>query len=321
MTDITVLKHLTALRLEVTIWSARRKLTAADLCAPNLPPETVASLGSKKVCNPEDLRVFGALKSRAVALLDRHGVRFLGGWALPEGVIDPVNAGLDAIGAEFEQAKEGFLARYDEAVKGWIRDNPAWEALLTNATVSADVVRSRLGFAWQMFRLQPPKGNEASKPLTEAVQGLGGTLFGEVAKVAEEAWQKSFLGKTEVSLKAAWPLKGLRQKLAGLSCLEPRVTPLVDLIDTGLAALPEKGPLTGGSLLGLQGLICLLRDPEAMRDHGQKILDGMGLEAALQALVALPPAPVTDLLLPDETPDIPDSLDAVGQSLDSLGLW
>ena len=43
MTDITVLKHLTAVRLEVTIWSARRKLTAADLCAPNLPPETVAS--------------------------------------------------------------------------------------------------------------------------------------------------------------------------------------------------------------------------------------------------------------------------------------
>ncbi len=95
----------------------------------------------------------------------------------------------------------------------------------------------------------------------------------------------------------------------------------MDLIDTGLAALPEKGPLTGGSLLGLQGLVCLLRDPAAMREHGQKILDGMGLDAALQALVALPPAPVTELLLPEETPDAPENPDAGGQALDSLGLW
>jgi hypothetical protein len=78
-TDITVLKQLTAIRLDVNIWSARKKLTPADFGTSNLPPESIASLGSKKVCNPEDLRVFGALKARAVALLDRHGVRFLGG--------------------------------------------------------------------------------------------------------------------------------------------------------------------------------------------------------------------------------------------------
>ena len=83
-TDITALKQLTAIRLDVNIWSARRKLTATDLATPDLPPESLASLGSKKVCNPEDLRVFATLKARAIALLDRHGVRFLGGWVIPE---------------------------------------------------------------------------------------------------------------------------------------------------------------------------------------------------------------------------------------------
>jgi len=64
-TDITVLKQLTALRLDVTIWSARKKLTAADFGGQTLPPEKLASLGSKKVCDP-DLRVFATLKARAV---------------------------------------------------------------------------------------------------------------------------------------------------------------------------------------------------------------------------------------------------------------
>ncbi|CAA7617404.1 hypothetical protein MTBSS4_190017 [Magnetospirillum sp. SS-4] len=53
-TDITVLKQLTAIRLDVNIWSARRKLTPADFVTPDLPPEHLASLGSKKVCNPEE---------------------------------------------------------------------------------------------------------------------------------------------------------------------------------------------------------------------------------------------------------------------------
>lgn len=80
-TDITVLKQLTALRLDVNIWSARKKLTPADFGTLDLPPEKLASLGSKKVCNPEDLRVFATLKARAISLLDRHGIRFLGGCA------------------------------------------------------------------------------------------------------------------------------------------------------------------------------------------------------------------------------------------------
>ena len=96
-TDVTVLKQLTALRLDVSIWSARKKLTPADFGTLELPPEKLASLGSKRVCNPEDLRIFATLKSRAITLLDRHGVRFLGGWAIPETSSRPVIAALESV--------------------------------------------------------------------------------------------------------------------------------------------------------------------------------------------------------------------------------
>jgi ABC-type phosphonate transport system ATPase subunit len=84
VTGHTVLDHLVVVHLDIAIWTARKKLAATDLGGAELPPEDLASLGSKRICNPEDLRTFGTLKARAVSLLDRNGVRFLNGWAIPE---------------------------------------------------------------------------------------------------------------------------------------------------------------------------------------------------------------------------------------------
>lgn len=325
-TDITVLKQLIALRLDVNIWSARKKLTPADFGTLDLPPEKLASLGSKKVCNPEDLRVFATLKARATALLDRHGVRFLGGWAIPENAVKPVSEGLKAIATDFAAAKESFLARYDQAIQEWVSNNPGWESLIARSLVGIDTVRARLGFAWQMFKVVPPKGL-AGQSLTEAVNTLGGSLFGEVAKVADEAWHKSFAGKAEVTAKALSPIKSLRHKLAGLSFVEPRVTPLVDLIDAALAAVPDKGPITGTALVGLQGLVCLLRDPAAMIEHGQRIIEGQSPNDALLGLGTLPAADHAPAIDADSFPDFsdddlpPDLPMEPASRLDSLGLW
>ncbi len=331
-TDIAALKQLTAIRLDVNIWSARKKLTPADFGTTELPPEKLASLGSKKVCNPEDLRIFATLKSRATALLDRHGVRFLGGWAIPESSTQTVIDALEAIVADFTTAKQAFLDRYDEAIRQWVSNNPGWESLIAGSLVSVDTVRARLGFAWQMFKIALPKKGgktDAARPLVDAVKGLGQTLFDEVARVADDAWHKTFAGKVEVSCKAISPLRGLRQKLAGLSFVEPRVASVVDLLDAALDQVPDKGPIAGANLVMVQGLVCLLRDPAAVVEHGQKIIDGQTPEAALRSLVAVTsdaPAPIP---LPDDDPSDTDDAapfaDQAGEPaashLDSLGLW
>mgnify|MGYP003371351978 CR=1 FL=1 len=54
VTDIKVLDCLLALNLQVSIWSARKKLTPEDfsgVSALDLPPDDLASLGSKRVCD------------------------------------------------------------------------------------------------------------------------------------------------------------------------------------------------------------------------------------------------------------------------------
>ena len=285
-TDIKVLDSLLALHLEVNIWTARKKLSPEDFAGATLPPEDLASLGSKRVCDPEALRVFGTLKARAVSLLDRHGVRFLGGWAIPESQAGAIVAELEQILQDFNAAKEDFLSRYDESVRDWIAKHAGWEQIIADSTVSADYVRSRMGFIWRLYRIVPPDpADPVMEGLKDEVATLGQTLFGEVSKAATEAWHKCFAGKTEITRKALSPLRTIHQKLSGLSFVEPRVSPVADLIHTAFEHLPKRGRIEGANLLMLQGLVSLLRDTDALIEHGQKIMDGTTSKDLLSLLV------------------------------------
>lgn len=318
-TDITALENLMVLNLDVKIWTARKKLTPTDFGGAELPPEDLASLGSKKICDPKELRIFGTLKARAVNLLDRTGVRFLGGWGIPEDKANEIVAELTTIRADFLNAKAQFLSRYDEAVRGWIGQHPGWENLIGSSSVSADYVRSRLGFRWQLFKLLPPTDNAVGHGLQNEVSELGDTLFSEVAKAATDAWHRCFEGKDKVTHKALSPLRSIHSKLSGLSFVEPRVVPVVDLLDTAFNRMPKRGHIQGSELLMLQGVVSLLRDPMTLVAHGQKILDGQDAADILYGLVA-----DTIPVVPKEIPSasagfVPESMHE--HQIDSQGLW
>ena len=331
-TDIKVLGSLLALHLDVNIWTARKKLSPEDFDGAKLPPDDLASLGSKRVCDPEDLKVFGTLKARAVSLLDRHGVRFLGGWAIPENQADSIVTELEQILQDFNRAKDDFLSRYDESVREWIAKHPGWEQIIFDSTVSADYVRSRMGFCWRLYRIVPPDpADPVMEGLKDEVEGLGQTLFGEVSKAATEAWHKCFAGKTEITRKALSPLKTIHQKLSGLSFVEPRVSPVADLIHTAFEHLPKRGRIEGANLLMLQGLVSLLRDVDALIEHGQKIMDGTSSKDVLSLLVegqtyahALDAqgddSPETGITADDEMPPIFAEI-PMQPVMPSCGLW
>lgn len=275
-TDITVLDHLVVVNLDIHIWTARKKLVPLDLGGAELPPEDLATLGSKRICNPEDLRSFGTLKARAVNLLERNGVRFLGGWAVPETRMDEIGVELAASRDEFNAAKDSFLQRYEQSVQDWIARHPQWGSIIAGSTVSEEYVRSRMDFRWQMFRVMAPAVDSGAlkDDLQRDVDTLGLTLFDEVAKAAGEAWQRCYAGKTEITRKALSPLKSIYDKLMGLTFVEPRVAPVAELLDTAFRSIPKRGAITGSILIMLQGLVSLLQNPQALMEHGQMILDG-----------------------------------------------
>lgn len=293
VTDIKVLDCLLALNLDVTIWSARKKLSPEDFGGVELPPGDLASLGSKRICDPDSLKIFTTLKSRAFSILDRRGVRFLGGWAIPEAQALDVVTELQKVQADFLTAKAAFLAGYDDAVQDWIIRHPGWESIIAESTVSADYVRSKLSFDWQVYKIVNPQEMQnlapaVSEGLEQAVSGLGMTLYDEIAAMADEAWKRTFSGRTSITRKALSPLKTIMTKLRGLSFMEPRVAPIVELIRTALDTLPKAGEIAGRDVLMLQGLVCLLREPHAIIEHGQMVLDGKTPAAVLTTLFAAP---------------------------------
>jgi hypothetical protein len=323
-TEPKVLECLLAVNLNVNIWSARRKLNPEDFSHQELPPEGLASLGSKKICDPKELRVFGMLKARAVSLLDRSGVRFLGGWAIPEDKAPVLIQELEIIAGEFNQAKDGFMSRYDQAVQSWIKENPGWEQMIASSTVSAEYVAKRMGFSWQVFRVVNPPGQEqVAAGLNREIASLGSTLFDEIAKDAREAWSKSFLGKPDITRKALSPLKTIQQKLNDLSFIEPKVAPVAALIESALDKIPARGKIEGTQLLMIQGLVSLLSDTSALLAYAQEILEGRSKDAILDLITLSPPAATADpqqqesQAVASAAPAIPVGV----KLLDSHGLW
>ena len=336
ITPLHVLDRILALNLDISLWSARTKLTEEDFGGAELPPEDLASLGSKKICDPARLTVFSKLKARAVNLLNRHGVKFLSGWAIPEDKAGDIINGLCAIRDEFFMEKRNFLACYDEGIAEWIARHPAWASIIQNSTVSRDYVDNRMKFAWQLYRVAPAAGLDDDTAMTESglhdeVENLGSTLFGEIARDASEIWRKVFEGKTEVTHKALSPLKTMRDKLVGLSFVE-HVVPVIELLETALAKMPKRGSITGAHLLMLQGMVCILKEQRTLLSQTQALMTAASSEDTLAELFdgfsqTAPILHLGDTELPEEAiPDMPDlsiPLEPVAPAanIDSMGLW
>ena len=319
LSDIKVLDNILALNLNVNLWSARKKMVLEDFGGAELPPEDLASLGSKRIADPNSLKIFSTLKARAFSFLDRHGIRFMSGWAIPEDKAGDIIKELICIRDDFLKEKELFLADYDQSIENWINRHCKWGDIIRESTVGSDYVRSRMGFSWQLYRVSPLMDHAAPEAvaesgLNEEVEGLAGTLFDEIARSADETWNRVYAGKTEVTHKALSPLRTLQQKLSGLTFINPHVSPVVDIIQMAFNRIPKKGNITGADLVMLQGLVCLLRDPDALITHAEKLIEGYGPASVLDAITA----PVVQAL---PIPELPKVLPVTHANLPNVGLW
>ena len=315
--DITILDELLALNLNISLWSARKKMTAEDMGGVELPPEDLASLGSKRIADPENLKVFSTLKSRAFCYLDRQGVRFMSGWAIPEAKAGDIVRELMDIRSEFQAAKDAFLADYDRSIDAWIAKHSQWGEIIRGSTVDPDYVRARMDFRWQMFKVAPLMQHDDSTAISESglaeeVTGLGSTLFDEVAHAAEDMWKKVYEGKQEVTHRALSPLRTLHTKLTGLSFVEPHVAPVAEIILSALNRMPKRGNITGTDLLMLQGLVCLLKDSDTLIAHAQNLIQGHTAETVLDTVLASSIMPMSADSVTDSIPVLPLNMPKTG---------
>lgn len=268
--QVQTLDSLVCVVLDNHLWSGRRKLTPKDLLkvAPeNLPPQDLASLGSKKICDPGELKEFMRLKRKAERTLLESGYRFLGGYGIPADKLDEVRTKLQELQQEFVAYKSGFIARYDNTVETWVSRHREWETIIRKAVVPVREVESKIQFAFRIFRVAPAV--DADEDDDSLMDGAYHSILTEVAQHAKESWENSFKGKAIVTQRALSPIRKMRDKLHGLSFVDVRIYPIVENIDGVLKDCPKTGKIEGGKLNELHSLVLLLSDTARMVSHGE----------------------------------------------------
>jgi hypothetical protein len=258
-----ILDQTICVNLDVHIWQGRRSLKATDLQNIGLPPEELASLGSKKVADPGDLKIFSTLKRKAERVCSKKSVRFLKGYATSLEVATELEKQLASIQQEFEQAKVDFLSQYDQKVSDWVNQFPEWKDKLEIAIVPKHVVEKRFGFDFQLYQIKPSQ--ESVSGLGKVASGLGGQLFREIAKDAIEIHERSIHGQDKVSRKVVTgSINTLLTKLDTLEYMSPKCRPLINTVNTLLKGLPATGSIEGIHLIAVRAVIDLLSDEEKM---------------------------------------------------------
>ena len=322
-----MLERVVLVKVEATIYGARKKLNKEDLVLADgskLPPEDLASLGSKRLLDPDRLTVFNRLKKEAERICLRVGTRFLGGFAIPNESAAGITAELERIAQDFAVAKTDFLAGYNAAVTDWVVRHPEFAGIIEQAVDSVEFVSTRLSFDYLVVTVGLP---EALPPadvarLETKIGSMSEQIFYEIAVEANQFIEQSLLGKDQITRSALRPIRRMRDKLDGLGFLDYRVAPVVNTIDDLLAKIPDKCAIAGGILQEILATALLLADPVKTRRHGEGLLAAQDVPTAdsveddIAELTV--DAPMTVLAMPTPVPETSAPADEIPTGFSDL---
>jgi len=263
-----ILNKIVIVMLNISLWAGRKKLREEDLTekgidASSLPPEKLASLGSKRIVSTDAVNSFMTLKRRAERACLSVGVRCLGGFGIPEEKLDELKIELDEVKAKFLKDKVKFLNEYEVTVDAWATENPEWESAIRRAVDPKAVVEAQLQCSYTVFKFKAAEG--AEETLEEEVKGLRGQLSRETAQMAKTAWEATFKGKLQVTQRAVNSLKSIHEKLDGLSFLDGSVVSLSQSVQSIINQCAGKTPIEGVDLMAINGVLATLMDLDRVR--------------------------------------------------------
>lgn len=268
--------------VDCTVYTARKRITPADLDLEEseLPPTTLASLGSMHSADPKQLTRFesfrGAMRNACLV----YGVRCLGGFAVPFDKAAEVAAKLDELVDEFYSLKATFLKDFEANREAWLtkKEFAQWTDKIRARLDTVTHVDKQLQASWQAFTLGSlqdlPKGpGEQESPLASGVVkaflGVEDSAIKELAVMAKSLLENSVYDsnghpRPEVTQKILSPIRKILEKADALSFAAPRLRHVVDYGRAVLCQLPLKGKLVGAFKDMVFSLAHALTDPEGI---------------------------------------------------------
>ena len=243
-TKINHLEQLCVFQVDFDIWSGQTRLSPDDFkigTGGEIPPEKVAQLGTKKICDPAKLKGFHRLKSDTRRTLLRYGMPFMNGYAIPLSRCSEIIQKLDEVEAEFKGLKAEFINGYNQAIDEWCGENPEYEGALRAGALPLETVEKRIGFEYQVIQIGPVdvKNTGVSERLARKVNGLGDELIADLVEEADKFYSERLAGRDKCGITTRMTLRNMRDKLDGLSFLNSKIQPLVKLLDETIAGYAQ----------------------------------------------------------------------------------
>jgi hypothetical protein len=280
-----LIEAMVLVNVEISIWSAKKKMAPEDFGGVNLPPDQLASLGSKNVFDPKRIDEFCRIRSEAHSFMRRIGVRFGSGYVISQAILPDVSNKMAELKAEFTTKRDEFMSSYDEELDLWLNDpeNRGWSHIISGSIVDRDHVASRMKFRWHALKLLPAG---SASDFMEDVESLPTLLFEEIADEAKKLLATTVSAQRgEATQKALRPFRTLSDKLQGLSFIDPKAAALKKGIDSVLDVMPSKGKLADCDLSRLRGLATILSSPNSAMEFAEKM---KGSATAHQLTIPIP---------------------------------
>lgn len=335
----TEAKGLICVTLDIHLWSGRKRLRKEALLQKNpefknLPPESLATLGSIKIADPDDLTPFMRDKRAAETVLQNNGLPLLGTTGIPEAKLETVFKKLTELKASFDSNRVRLHRDFETRVQDW-RDKPenaGWSHLI-NDIPTPEYVAGRLAFGFHLCRVSAPSLEDAS-PINELygrqVTGLKGELFADAAREARVLMERYLTGddgtgvvrkRDKITQKTLGPLRRVAEKLRSFSFLDPTVLPMAEVVEHCMSLLPKDGPIEGTHLVHIWSLARTLANEKAAEEAAAIAMQLSSPSQAFEDLlsksadtVSSPAQPVTTVEQPTPAETAVDQLLPQGET-------
>lgn len=309
-TPATALAGMTCFVPQIEIWGGSvtfdPRPRVSEVARRELPPNELASngrlflipAGSKRTGgNASPLAALTSLRKQVQRRLAKDGFPFLGGMMIPQAKTDTLVSELADLQGTFDQTVERFLQELPALYLQRRAEYPAWAGLLAELQPDPEKVRKAFRFRVNVFAIGEPSTTMAAEHCRNLASDALPALLADVAQQASEQLRRSFPDDrtAEVTQKAANPVRHLIGKLEAFGFVDPKVGPLVQLLQEQMASVPTAGPLTPAQEQHLVATLVMLANPEHLLAAGERQM----AQATAPAAASTPPGVQQPLCLPE----------------------
>jgi len=239
-----VIDKMIMIQVNITTWGGRKKLYPGDI---GYDPEEFIDLGNKRLVPQKRLNGFEKIKKRVERYLCSRGIKFMGGYAIPENYVDEVTQKMADFRSEFVDLVNEFVTHFREYVQEQVQAYPEWEGRLERAADEVyPTLSGRFRFGYTAYKLKPPQ-EEDSEINNQFVtdDDVEAQAIREISQKAADI-VTNVAGKEEIKQASLAPIKRLKGKMQNLTTVNQELFGgAVKLTDLALGEMPAQGTITG----------------------------------------------------------------------------